>query len=194
MDLDLFLAGLPQCDSLEQFLAATVVDEDTPFLAWNVLLNDTDIDQGDAASLVVTEVQGSTGNVIVGCMKNEAPYIVEWVAYHRAMGVDNFLIYTNDCTDGTDELLDVLAEKGITVEIVDVDAANKPAAELRLFAGHAGWSAGQLQRELDRDDWFIVPGDRSAVFDTTGSRLWERLIERLDPAGIFVREAMRAAR
>tara|TARA_R110002110_G_scaffold20902_12_gene83775 strand:+ start:53 stop:2422 length:2370 start_codon:yes stop_codon:yes gene_type:complete len=54
----------------------------------------------------------STGNVIVGCMKNEAPYIVEWIAYHRAMGVDNFLIYTNDCTDGTDEVLGRLQEMG----------------------------------------------------------------------------------
>ena len=56
---------------------------------------------------------GSTGNVIVGCMKNEAPYILEWVAYHRAMGVDNFLIYTNGCEDGTSELLDRLQEMGI---------------------------------------------------------------------------------
>ncbi len=56
---------------------------------------------------------GSTGNVIVGCMKNEAPYILEWVAYHRAMGVDNFLIYTNGCEDGTDEILDRLQEMSV---------------------------------------------------------------------------------
>ena len=57
--------------------------------------------------------QGNSGNVIVGCMKNEAPYIVEWVAYHRAIGVDNFLIYTNDCTDGTSEILDRLQQLGV---------------------------------------------------------------------------------
>ncbi|WP_299591766.1 glycosyltransferase family 2 protein [uncultured Tateyamaria sp.] len=57
--------------------------------------------------------KGSSGNVIVGCMKNEAPYIVEWVAYHRAMGVDNFLIYTNGCEDGTSEILDRLQEMGV---------------------------------------------------------------------------------
>ncbi len=55
----------------------------------------------------------NSGNVIVGCMKNEAPYILEWVAYHRAMGVDNFLIYTNDCSDGTSEILDRLQELGV---------------------------------------------------------------------------------
>lgn len=57
--------------------------------------------------------KGSTGRVIVGCMKNEAPYILEWVAYHRAMGVDNFLIYTNDCSDGTDDILNRLQELGV---------------------------------------------------------------------------------
>ncbi|OWU84757.1 glycosyl transferase family 2 [Oceanicola sp. 22II-s10i] len=57
--------------------------------------------------------EGSTGRVIVGCMKNEAPYIVEWIAYHRAVGFDNFLIYTNDCTDGTDAILQRLDDMGI---------------------------------------------------------------------------------
>jgi len=57
--------------------------------------------------------KGNSGNVIVGCMKNEAPYIVEWVAYHRAIGVDNFLIYTNDCSDGTSEILDRLQDMGV---------------------------------------------------------------------------------
>ncbi|HBS49636.1 MAG TPA: glycosyltransferase family 2 protein [Rhodobacteraceae bacterium] len=57
--------------------------------------------------------EGNSGNVIVGCMKNEAPYILEWVAYHRAIGVDNFLIYTNGCEDGTSEILDRLQELGV---------------------------------------------------------------------------------
>ena len=56
---------------------------------------------------------GNSGRVIVGCMKNEAPYILEWVAYHRAIGIDNFLIYTNGCEDGTDEILDRLQEMGV---------------------------------------------------------------------------------
>ncbi|MFT6025342.1 MAG: hypothetical protein ACI9PY_003478 [Ascidiaceihabitans sp.] len=57
--------------------------------------------------------KGNSGNVVVGCMKNETPYIVEWIAYHRAIGVDNFLIYTNDCSDGTSELLDRLQDMGV---------------------------------------------------------------------------------
>ncbi|CUH77024.1 glycosyltransferase family 2 protein [Tropicibacter naphthalenivorans] len=56
---------------------------------------------------------GSTGRVIVACMKNEAPYILEWIAYHRAIGFDNFLIYTNDCEDGTQHILTHLQSLGI---------------------------------------------------------------------------------
>ena len=46
-------------------------------------------------------------------MKNEGPFILEWIAYHLAIGVDDFLIYTNDCTDGTDEFLDILQDRGL---------------------------------------------------------------------------------
>ena len=56
---------------------------------------------------------GSTGRLIVACMKNEAPYILEWIAHHRAIGFDSFLIYTNGCTDPTDPLLLRLQELGI---------------------------------------------------------------------------------
>ncbi|MCC1493448.1 glycosyltransferase family 2 protein [Cognatishimia sp. F0-27] len=47
----------------------------------------------------------TSGRVIVACMKNEAPYILEWVAYHKAIGFDTMLVYTNDCSDGTDAIL-----------------------------------------------------------------------------------------
>ncbi|MCP5036871.1 MAG: glycosyltransferase family 2 protein [Rhodobacteraceae bacterium] len=57
--------------------------------------------------------KGNSGKVIVGCMKDEAPYILEWVAYHRSIGIDNFIIYTNACSDGTSQLLDRLQELGV---------------------------------------------------------------------------------
>lgn len=50
---------------------------------------------------------------IVTTMKNEGPFLLEWIAYHRVIGVNGFLVYTNDCTDGTDSFLSLLQEKGI---------------------------------------------------------------------------------
>jgi putative transcriptional regulator len=68
-----------------------------------------------------------------------------------------------------------------------LDATNKPVEELRLFLGHAGWGAGQLQGEVRRDDWFVIDGDVAMVFGVNPGKLWERLINQLDPAGIYVR-------
>lgn len=46
-------------------------------------------------------------------MRNEAPFVLEWIAYHQHIGVTDFLIYSNDCEDGTDLLLDRLDALGI---------------------------------------------------------------------------------
>ena len=51
--------------------------------------------------------------LLVSTMKNEAPYILEWLAHHRAIGFDDFLIFTNDCEDGTTALLDRLQARGV---------------------------------------------------------------------------------
>ncbi len=51
--------------------------------------------------------------LIITAMKNEGPYILEWIAYHRLIGFDHFLVYTNDCSDGTDAILDRMSELGI---------------------------------------------------------------------------------
>lgn len=50
--------------------------------------------------------------LIVTAMKNEGPFILEWAAHHLATGFDAFLVYTNDCEDGTDAMWSRLAEMG----------------------------------------------------------------------------------
>lgn len=87
----------------------------SPFAPHNRMGAVNEEDLGAPYSPVATRTlrDGSSGNVIVGCMKNEAPYIVEWIAYHRAIGIDNFVIYTNDCSDGTDEILGRLQDMGV---------------------------------------------------------------------------------
>lgn len=46
-------------------------------------------------------------------MKDEAPYLIEWFAHHLAVGFTDILVYTNDCTDGTDTMLMRLEELGL---------------------------------------------------------------------------------
>ena len=46
------------------------------------------------------------------CVRNEAAFLLEWLAHHRAVGFDKFLVFSNDCQDGTDTMLDRLDEMG----------------------------------------------------------------------------------
>lgn len=96
-------------DEIAQALAAAHQLKGTPYEPHNRLgsLDETRID-----TPFPDEKPPSSNAIIVGCMKNEAPYIVEWVAYHRQIGFDGFLIYTNDCSDGTDAILDRLQTLG----------------------------------------------------------------------------------
>ncbi len=45
-------------------------------------------------------------------VKNEGAFLIEWLAHHRATGFTDFLIYSNDCSDGTDLMLDRLQAMG----------------------------------------------------------------------------------
>lgn len=49
----------------------------------------------------------------ITCVKNEGPFLLEWIVFNRLIGITDFLFYSNDCSDGTDRLLDALAERGI---------------------------------------------------------------------------------
>lgn len=51
-------------------------------------------------------------STLVTTAKNEGPYFLEWVAYHRMIGFDEILVYQNDSTDLTHEILTVLQEIG----------------------------------------------------------------------------------
>jgi len=64
---------------------------------------------------------------------------------------------------------------------------HKPARDLRLYAGHAGWAPGQLHYEIARGDWHLLPADADSVFASDAEGLWERLIDRAAPIRIEVR-------
>lgn len=51
--------------------------------------------------------------LVATSVRNEGPYLLEWIAWHRLLGVTDFLFYSNDCDDGTDRLLNLLADHGV---------------------------------------------------------------------------------
>jgi hypothetical protein len=45
-------------------------------------------------------------------VRNEGSFLLDWLAHHRACGFTDFLVFSNDCTDGTDAMLDRLEAMG----------------------------------------------------------------------------------
>lgn len=87
---------------------------------------------------------------IVTTMKNEGPFILEWIAYHRAIGVEDFLVYSNDCTDGTDRLLDALQANGILQH-----RDNPFRAMPGLKPQHAALQAAEDEAVVRQSGWAI---------------------------------------
>ena len=93
--------------------------------------------------------QGTGRTAIVTTMKNEGPFILEWLAYHRVIGVDDFLIYTNDCTDGTDVMLDLLQARGL------VQHRDNPFRQTGLKPQHAALQAAEDEPVIRNAAWAI---------------------------------------
>jgi predicted O-methyltransferase YrrM len=55
--------------------------------------------------------------LVISMMKNEGPYILEWLAWQRVVGFTDILVYSNDCEDGTDLMLDRLQALGELVHV-----------------------------------------------------------------------------
>lgn len=55
--------------------------------------------------------------LVISTLRDEGPFLLDWLAHHRAAGVSDFLLFSNDCSDGTDILLDALQAQGIVTHV-----------------------------------------------------------------------------
>lgn len=51
----------------------------------------------------------------------------------------------------------------------------------RVFAGYAGWGAGQLERELEEGSWIVEPAMEYDVFTDAPAELWSAVLRRKGP-------------
>jgi len=64
--------------------------------------------------------------------------------------------------------------------LMDLGDLFSPTRKLKLFAGYAGWSAGQLDNELSRRDWLVHPATLELVFHVQPSQLWKEILKQKD--------------
>lgn len=119
---------------------------------------------------------------IAAIFKNEAPYILEWIAWHRVLGVKRFYVADNGSTDGGSSLLAALHRRGYLVHVpfpTPTGKAPQLLAYQEILASHAAheeWLAF-----IDADE-FMLP---APPFRTLGEPLMGLLSDSEVGAVVF---------
>jgi putative transcriptional regulator len=67
---------------------------------------------------------------------------------------------------------------GFPGQDADLHDVDRWARRVRFFAGYAGWGPGQLDGELESEDWIVAPFEAADAFDGEADSLWSRALER----------------
>ncbi len=115
---------------------------------------------GATAPAVISQsqVSGQKIKIAIGtCARDEGPFILEWIAFYKAIGVTDFVIYTNDCSDGTDEILDRLSEMGVVSRYDNPAKSGKhQIVALRKIRDHPEFENADWKLIVDLDEFLNI--------------------------------------
>ena len=108
-------------------------------------------------------MDNKTDLAIVAIMKNEAPYVKEWIEFHKLVGVQKFYIYDNESEDNLKEVLEPYIRQGIVEYTFFPGIAQQMPAYNDCVNKHredVKWLA-----IIDADE-FIVPVKTKTIMET----------------------------
>jgi putative transcriptional regulator len=62
-------------------------------------------------------------------------------------------------------------------DLMEIGESFSPQKKVKMFAGYAGWSPGQLENEMKRKAWLTFPASLELVFDTPSDQLWQKILK-----------------
>ncbi|CAM5403380.1 glycosyltransferase family 2 protein [Frigidibacter albus] len=91
-------------------------------------------------------------------VKDEGAFVLEWLAFHRSIGFTDVLVFSNDCADGTDLMLDRLQEMGLLAHVPQAGPFPKGPqwAALNAAEGHPLKTAADWVMPLDIDEFVTI--------------------------------------
>ncbi len=57
-------------------------------------------------------------------------------------------------------------------------SADEARERVRYFVGYSGWAEGQLDQEVERGDWLVLPLEAAVLLDADADSLWSRMVAR----------------
>jgi putative transcriptional regulator len=72
----------------------------------------------------------------------------------------------------------VVGRVGILDLAKPIEEVEAGVEEVRVFAGYAGWTGGQLEEELGQESWFVVDATPEDAFTRNPETLWRDVLRR----------------
>lgn len=72
----------------------------------------------------------------------------------------------------------VREQVGLVLPDADLDSVGQSVARARAFLGYAGWGPGQLDAEIERDDWILADFSADDAFTDDADGLWAEVLDR----------------
>lgn len=88
-------------------------------------------------------------HVLLSSMKDEGPFVLEWVAHHLVLGFDKIYVASNDCRDGTDRLLNALDQAGYITHVPNTLKEGD-------IPQHAGYVKIRKRHDIDTAEWLMM--------------------------------------
>ena len=100
-------------------------------------------------------------------VRNEGAFLLEWLAHHRAAGFTDFLVFSNDCQDGTDAMLDRLDAMGLITHLPNtkIDQSGVQWSALKQADRHPLKAAADWVMVLDIDEFVNIHAGEGRVAD-----------------------------
>src|SRR5436305_2399034 len=73
----------------------------------------------------------------------------------------------------------ILGSIGFAAAGFEFDELAAAVRRARIFAGCAGWAPGQLEAEIEREDWIIGDPEESDFFGDEAEQLWSTVLTRM---------------
>ena len=97
-------------------------------------------------------MDGVPSVALVGTVKDEGPYLLEWISYYKMIGFERFFMASNDCQDMTREILDTLDAAGEITHLENSEHLEDEPEDPQNRAYKRFWN----MREVKRSDWILV--------------------------------------
>jgi hypothetical protein len=98
---------------------------------------------------------------VCAIMKDERPYIAEWVAYYRILGFDRIVIYSNDSSDGSDVVLSKLASLGVITHF-DWPSGERSSPQIAAYTDAVDRCTTDWILFVDADEFLLLNQHRTA--------------------------------